>query len=142
MLPVYRGDQGPHPVGHPRHSHGRSTPDHRRVGSAVGRSHRSVGCSGIYCLSQRLERRSGDKKGLFAGTACGALGADLVFRPPWRSLSEPVPFDLQRVVDILKQRKQAALTLFYQPQQVIGVLVQDGRCVGARAHLSDEQGRL
>ena len=58
--------------------------------------------------------------------------------PRWRSLSEPVPFDLQRVVDILKQRKQAALTLFYQPQQVIGVLVQDGRCVAARAHLSDE----
>ena len=61
--------------------------------------------------------------------------------PRWRSLSEPVLFDLPKLVDLLGQRQQAALTLFYQPEQVIGVLIYDGQCIAASVQLSDETRR-
>ena len=57
--------------------------------------------------------------------------------PRWRSLSEPVPFDLQKVVNLLSERQQAALTLYYQPTQVIGVLIQNGQLLVAKTQLSD-----
>ena len=58
--------------------------------------------------------------------------------PRWRSLSEPVPFDLHKVVNLLSDRQQVALTLYYQPTQVIGVLIQNGQLLTAKTQLSDE----
>lgn len=58
--------------------------------------------------------------------------------PRWRSLSEPIPFDLRETLDFLAQSEQAALTLFYQPHQVIGVLLKDGECSVAKARVSTE----
>jgi CHAT domain-containing protein len=48
--------------------------------------------------------------------------------PRWRSLTEPVPFDLPVLLDLLDKRDQAALTLFYQPEQVVGVFLKDRKC--------------
>lgn len=58
--------------------------------------------------------------------------------PRWRSLSEPVSFDLRKTLDLLEKRQQAALTLFYQPHQVIGVLLMDGKCTVAKVQISAE----
>lgn len=57
--------------------------------------------------------------------------------PRWRSLSEPVLFDLKQVLDLLAARKQAALSLFFRSGQVVAVLLMDGRCTAAQTHLSD-----
>lgn len=56
--------------------------------------------------------------------------------PRWRSLSEPVPFDLRKILDLLEKRQQAALTLFYQPDQVIGVLLMGEKCTVDKVHVS------
>jgi CHAT domain-containing protein len=56
--------------------------------------------------------------------------------PRWRSLSEPVPFEFGKVLDLLARRGQAALTLFHSDQGVIAVLLRDGRCSVARTALS------
>ena len=69
--------------------------------------------------------------------------ADLMERirfsdPRWRSLSEAVPFDLHRTLDLLAQRKQAALTLLCRPHQVIGVLLKDQKCTVAKMQVSAE----
>jgi len=58
--------------------------------------------------------------------------------PRWRSLSEPIPFDLQKTLDTLAKREQAALTLFFQPVQVIGVLLKDNECSVAKMQISSE----
>jgi len=58
--------------------------------------------------------------------------------PRWRSLSEPIPFDIKRILDLLEKREQAALTLFYQPYQVTGVLLKDGKCSVKTVQLSAE----
>lgn len=55
----------------------------------------------------------------------------------WRSLSEPVPFDLPRMLALLAERRQAALNLYYRPDQVVTVLLWDGSCTAARLPLSD-----
>ncbi|MGZ4846513.1 MAG: CHAT domain-containing protein [Halobacteriota archaeon] len=67
--------------------------------------------------------------------------ADLIERirysdPRWRSLSEPIPFDLNKTLHLLAQRKQAAVTLFYQPDYVINVLLNGGKCTVAKMKLS------
>ncbi len=46
--------------------------------------------------------------------------------PRWRSLSVPVPFDLERLLAGLDARHQAALTLYYRPERVVGVLLGNG----------------
>jgi CHAT domain-containing protein/tetratricopeptide (TPR) repeat protein len=48
--------------------------------------------------------------------------------PRWRALSQPVPFDLPRVQQVLGSAQQAALELYYQPGQVITVLVTGSGC--------------
>jgi CHAT domain-containing protein len=48
--------------------------------------------------------------------------------PRWRSVSEPVPFDLSKTLSLLSQRHQAALSLFYKAGQVIAVLLKDQKC--------------
>jgi CHAT domain-containing protein len=58
--------------------------------------------------------------------------------PRWRSLSEPVPFDLRGVLDLLAERQQAALSLYYRPDQVVAVLLWDGRCAAECLHLEDQ----
>jgi CHAT domain-containing protein len=56
--------------------------------------------------------------------------------PRWRSLSEPVPFSVEQILDLVTRREQAALTLFYQPPRVTGVLLEDGRCSVADVEMS------
>jgi len=56
--------------------------------------------------------------------------------PRWRSLSQPIPFDLQGVLKELADRHQAALTLFQAKSQVICVLLQDRVCTAAKVRLS------
>ncbi|MGZ7171264.1 MAG: CHAT domain-containing protein [Halobacteriota archaeon] len=56
--------------------------------------------------------------------------------PRWRSVSEPVAFDLDKTLDLLAQRNQAALTLFYQPDYVISVLLKASKCTVAKMKLS------
>lgn len=58
--------------------------------------------------------------------------------PRWRSLTEPLPFDLDAVLEILEARGQAALSLFVLERQVLTVLLKDGRCLTARQHLAEE----
>ena len=60
--------------------------------------------------------------------------------PRWRSLTEPLPFDLPGVLNLLEQRKQAALTLFYQPHQVIGVMLKDKKCSVSKVQIPSETG--
>lgn len=43
--------------------------------------------------------------------------------PRWRSLSQPVPFNLRQVQQVLASSQQAAVELFYQPGSVVAVLV-------------------
>lgn len=47
--------------------------------------------------------------------------------PRWRSLTGPVPLDLDRAAKILKDRDQAALNLFYASDLIIAVLIKDGK---------------
>jgi CHAT domain-containing protein/predicted negative regulator of RcsB-dependent stress response len=56
--------------------------------------------------------------------------------PRWRSLSEPVPFDLKALLKLLVERNQAALSLFIHRDQVTSVLLADSRCEVARTQLS------
>lgn len=58
--------------------------------------------------------------------------------PRWRSLSEPVAFDLERILDLLAKRKQAAITLFYQPHRVISILLKDRKCSLAAVSVSPQ----
>lgn len=58
--------------------------------------------------------------------------------PRWRSLSEPVPFNLTNILDLLAKHNQAALTLFYNPPQVITVLLEKGKCTVAAMSVSEE----
>jgi CHAT domain-containing protein/tetratricopeptide (TPR) repeat protein len=60
--------------------------------------------------------------------------------PRWRSLSEPIPFDLRATLDLLAQRDLAAITLFYRPRQIVAVLLKDGGCLTRALELTDETG--
>ncbi|MGZ4852704.1 MAG: CHAT domain-containing protein, partial [Halobacteriota archaeon] len=72
--------------------------------------------------------------------------ADLIERarfsdPRWRTLTEPIPFDLDQTFDLLEERKQAALTLFYQQDHVISVLLYEGKCTVATTQISAKTSR-
>jgi CHAT domain-containing protein len=56
--------------------------------------------------------------------------------PRWRLMTQPVAFELNDLFDLLYRRKQAALTLFYQPGQIIAVLVKDKKCSVSRVTVS------
>jgi CHAT domain-containing protein/tetratricopeptide (TPR) repeat protein len=58
--------------------------------------------------------------------------------PRWRSLTGHVPLDLDRIAKILKDRGQAALNLFYEPDRVIAVLIRDGKYTVAQAGIPPE----
>ncbi len=47
--------------------------------------------------------------------------------PRWRTVSEPVRFDLQKVLALLNMRHQAALNLFFQSDRIISILLKDGK---------------
>ena len=57
--------------------------------------------------------------------------------PRWRTLTAPVALNLDRVLESLQSRDQAALTLFYDGADVTGVLLYNGQCVCARARLAE-----
>jgi tetratricopeptide (TPR) repeat protein len=46
--------------------------------------------------------------------------------PRWRRLSEPVPFDLDTVLASLRERRQAAITLHFDPPRATAVLLYEG----------------
>lgn len=56
--------------------------------------------------------------------------------PRWRSLSEPVSFDLKALLKLLAERNQAALSLFVHGSEVTSVLLAGSQCEVARTHLS------
>ena len=58
--------------------------------------------------------------------------------PRWRTLSEPVALDFDRLLDSLAGRSQAALNLFLAQQKIHAVLLADGEISGATVELSDE----
>lgn len=58
--------------------------------------------------------------------------------PRWRSLTEPVPLDLDRIAEILKERKQAVLNLFYESNLIIAVLIKDGKYTATQIGISTE----
>jgi CHAT domain-containing protein/tetratricopeptide (TPR) repeat protein len=47
--------------------------------------------------------------------------------PRWRTMSEPVPFDLEHILRLLAVGNRAALSLFRQPSGVVGVLLYAGQ---------------
>lgn len=57
--------------------------------------------------------------------------------PRWRTLTAPVAFNLDVVLESLRTRDQAALTLFYDGADVTGVVLYDGQCLCAHARLAE-----
>jgi CHAT domain-containing protein len=55
----------------------------------------------------------------------------------WRSLSEPIAFDLSATIKTLNERKQSALHLFYRPDFVVAVLIKRGECVASSINISN-----
>ncbi|MFZ3168609.1 MAG: CHAT domain-containing tetratricopeptide repeat protein [Candidatus Methanoperedens sp.] len=58
--------------------------------------------------------------------------------PRWRSMTEPVPLDLDRITEILDDRGQAALNLFYGSDRIIAVLIKDTKYTVAQIELPSE----
>jgi len=56
--------------------------------------------------------------------------------PRWRNLSEPVPFDLETVSEMLSGRELTALNLFYQSDHIVALLVKDGKCTVGSVKIS------
>ena len=46
--------------------------------------------------------------------------------PRWRSLTEPIPFEYEKLADLLRKRKQCALSVFYGADHIAVVLIKDG----------------
>jgi len=66
-----------------------------------------------------------------------------ITEPRWRTLTEPAPFDLKKVMERLAGRRQSALTLYYQADRVTAVLLKGGRASAGTVALSDAtRGRL
>ena len=69
--------------------------------------------------------------------------ADLLERirisdPRWRTLSEPVPVDVDAILTQLSRRSQAALTLHFEPPYLSAVLLIDGQARGARMRIANQ----
>ncbi len=58
--------------------------------------------------------------------------------PRWRSMTGPVPLDLNRAAKILKDREQATINLFYEPDRIIAVLIRDGKYIAASVGIPPE----
>jgi CHAT domain-containing protein len=46
--------------------------------------------------------------------------------PRWRSLTEPIPLEYEKLADLLRKRKQCALNVFYGAGHTAVVLIKDG----------------
>jgi CHAT domain-containing protein len=57
--------------------------------------------------------------------------------PRWRSMSEPPAFEIDELTSLLKDREQAALTLFVHDDELTAVLVSGNGCQVAQKRLSD-----
>lgn len=69
--------------------------------------------------------------------------ADLLERirisdPRWRTLSEPVPVDLNVIMALLSEHSQAALMLHFEPPNLSAVLLFEGRAKGVEMRVSDQ----
>ncbi len=58
--------------------------------------------------------------------------------PRWRTLSEPIRFDIDALLKLLSERSQAALTLYYEPPNLSVVLLFNGEVKGERLTLGQE----
>ncbi len=72
--------------------------------------------------------------------------ADLLERirisdPRWRYLTQPVQLDVKKLLQVLSQRSQAVLTLYYDPPDLSAVLLFNGQVQGDRLTISDEVAR-
>ena len=47
--------------------------------------------------------------------------------PRWKNLTEPVPFDLNKITKILSEKNYAAISLFYQQDRITATLIKDGK---------------
>jgi CHAT domain-containing protein len=56
--------------------------------------------------------------------------------PRWRRLSQSPPLDLNTVLKVLSERSQAALTLYYDPPDLTGVLLVDKEVRSARLKMT------
>lgn len=52
--------------------------------------------------------------------------------PRWRNLTEPVPFDLNRITKFLSEKNYAALSLFYQQDRITATLIKDEKIKAAQ----------
>lgn len=89
-----------------------------------------------YRCGWTAERRSAHHALL--GTRTALLERIRIGDPRWRSLSQSPPLDLDRVLKVLAERSQAALTLYYDPPDLTGVLLADRDIIGARLKLQGD----
>lgn len=61
--------------------------------------------------------------------------------PRWRLLSEPAPLDVPKLLDRLASRRQAALSLYFEPPDLIGVLLVGGELFVEGTKLDDKLAR-
>ena len=62
-----------------------------------------------------------------------------ITEPRWRSLTEPTPLDLDKVNNILKDRGQSALNLFYRSDKVVvAVLIRDSEVSASKIAVTKE----
>ena len=59
--------------------------------------------------------------------------------PRWRSLSEPISFDLGRIIHILNARQQSAINLFYRSDNVIvAVLIKNSEVLASKVIITKD----
>ncbi len=59
--------------------------------------------------------------------------------PRWRTITEPVPFDLDSIQDALSMRDYNALSLFDTQDGIVGVLITNGECMSAEVKMKEEE---
>ena len=58
--------------------------------------------------------------------------------PRWRNLTEPIPFDLNAISDLLLKKKFCAISLFYNADRIISVLIKEKECFISEVTVDDE----
>jgi len=58
--------------------------------------------------------------------------------PQWRTLTEPVPLNLEDVAENLAEHNKAALNLYYKPNRIVAVLMMNGESYVDEMEVTDE----
>jgi len=56
----------------------------------------------------------------------------------WRNLTEPAPFDLNKITKILSEKNYAAISLFYQQDRITSTLIKAGKIKAAQYSIPQE----